>query len=123
MGLALAAELNGYPGPRHVLDLADKLELSAEQKERMQKLFDSMKAEAEPLGEKLLAQEAALNKQFAEQTITPESLKAATAEIGLTQAQLRSLTDREYTLGRTSSAIFHVERIYFERLNAAPPHA
>lgn len=89
MGLALAAELNGYPGPRHVLDLADKLELSAEQKERMQKLFDSMKAEAEPLGEKLLAQEAALNKQFAEHTITPESLKAATAEIGLTQARLR----------------------------------
>ena len=26
MGLALAAELNGYPGPSHVLELADKLE-------------------------------------------------------------------------------------------------
>jgi hypothetical protein len=25
MGLALAAELNGYPGPFHVLELADKL--------------------------------------------------------------------------------------------------
>ena len=32
MGLALAAELNGYPGPSHVLELADKLELSAEQR-------------------------------------------------------------------------------------------
>ena len=31
MGLALAAELNGYPGPSHVLELADKLDLSADQ--------------------------------------------------------------------------------------------
>src|SRR3954449_4895247 len=58
MGLALAAELNGYPGPSHVLELADKLDLSAEQKSRVQQLFDSMKAEAVPLGTKLLAQEA-----------------------------------------------------------------
>src|SRR5215475_1130417 len=28
MGLALAAELNGYPGPSHVLELADRLDLS-----------------------------------------------------------------------------------------------
>ena len=41
MGLALAAELNGYPGPSHVLELADKLELSAEQRASMQRLFDS----------------------------------------------------------------------------------
>jgi hypothetical protein len=32
MGLALAAELNGYPGPLHVLELADKLDLSADQR-------------------------------------------------------------------------------------------
>jgi hypothetical protein len=37
MGLALAAELNGYPGPSHVLELADKLELSAEQRASMQR--------------------------------------------------------------------------------------
>ncbi len=65
MGLALAAELNGYPGPSHVLELADKLELSAEQRASMQRLFDSMKAEAMPLGAKLIEQEAELDKQFA----------------------------------------------------------
>jgi len=32
MGLALAAELNGYPGPLHVLEPSDKLGLSVEQK-------------------------------------------------------------------------------------------
>jgi len=42
MGLALAAELNGYPGPSHVLELADRLELSADQRARVQTLFDSM---------------------------------------------------------------------------------
>jgi hypothetical protein len=46
MSLALAAELNGYPGPAHVLELADKLDLSADQRTRVQQLFDSMKAEA-----------------------------------------------------------------------------
>ena len=31
MGLALAAELNGYPGPLHVLELAETLDLTDEQ--------------------------------------------------------------------------------------------
>jgi hypothetical protein len=57
MGLALAAELNGYPGPSHVLELADRLELSTDQRAGVQRLFDSMKAEAVPLGSKLLEQE------------------------------------------------------------------
>jgi hypothetical protein len=48
-----------------------------------------MKAEAIPLGEKLLAQEAALDQQFANHSITLESLKTATAQIGVTQAELR----------------------------------
>ncbi len=76
MGLALAAELNGYPGPSHVLELADRLELSADQRSRIKGLFDSMKAEAVPLGSKLIEQEADLDRQFASRTVTPESLKA-----------------------------------------------
>ena len=89
MGLALPAELNGYPGPAHVLELSDQLGLSAEQKARVQSLFDSMKAEAVPLGAKLLEQEAALDEQFNNRSITPESLKAATAAIAVTQGELR----------------------------------
>jgi hypothetical protein len=75
MGLALAAELNGYPGPSHVLELADKLDLSPDQRAGIQRLFDSMKAEALPLGSRLMEQEADLDKQFASHTVTPESLK------------------------------------------------
>src|SRR5579872_6516636 len=43
MGLALAAELNGYPGPRHVLDFANQLGLTDEQRMRILELFDAMK--------------------------------------------------------------------------------
>jgi hypothetical protein len=89
MGLALAAELNGYPGPSHVLELADKLELTAAQRSEVQRLFDSMKAEAMPLGVRLIEQEADLDRQFAQRTVTPESLKASTAAVATTQGVLR----------------------------------
>ena len=89
MGLALAAELNGYPGPSHVLELADRLELSAEQRASVQKLFDSMKAEAVPLGTRLIEQEAGLDKQFADRSMTSEILKISTAAIAATQGMLR----------------------------------
>src|SRR6478672_1448645 len=89
MGLALAAELNGYPGPVHVLELADKLDLSTDQRASIQRLFDTMKAEAVPLGSKLIEQEADLDKQFASHTVTPDSLRASTAAAAATQGVLR----------------------------------
>jgi Heavy-metal resistance len=90
MGLALAAELNGYPGPAHVLELSDRLALSPTQKERIQKLFESMKVESAPIGARLIEQEGALDQQFASRSITPDTLKDATANIGATQAELRN---------------------------------
>jgi hypothetical protein len=101
MGLALAAELNGYPGPLHVLELADKLDLSADQRAGMQRLFDSMKAEAMPLGAKLIEQEADLDKQFADRTVTPESLRTSTAAVAATQGMLRE-THLKYHLSTGS---------------------
>jgi hypothetical protein len=89
MGLALAAELNGYPGPAHVLELADKLNLSPDQRLSIQRLFDSMKAEAVPLGTKLIEQEADLDRLFASRTVTPDSLRASTAAVATTQGTLR----------------------------------
>ena len=89
MGLALPAELNGYPGPSHVLELAAQLGLSEQQRGDVQALFNSMKAEAVPIGQRLLAAEQDLNRQFVERVITPERLKAATAEIGAIRSELR----------------------------------
>jgi Spy/CpxP family protein refolding chaperone len=90
MGLALAAELNGYPGPLHVIELANELGLSAAQKQRMQTLFAEMKAEASAIGEQLISEEAALDRLFARKEINAEALAAATNKIGVTQAALRA---------------------------------
>jgi len=90
MGLALAGELNGYPGPKHVLELAKKLNLTDAQRARAQQLFDEMKAEAVPLGQQLIAAEAGLERQFSGRTITPVSLTAATTAIGATWGTLRA---------------------------------
>jgi Spy/CpxP family protein refolding chaperone len=91
MGFALPAELNGYPGPSHVLENADALGLTAEQRERTKGLFDSMKAEAVPVGERLIDQETKLDRLFAAREITPATLGAVTEEIGTTQARLRQI--------------------------------
>lgn len=64
MGLALAAKLNGYPGPVHVLELAEPPGLSVTQKERVSGLLSAMKAEAVLLGEKLIAAETKFDGQF-----------------------------------------------------------
>jgi len=89
MGLAMPAELNSYPGPMHVLEHAAALNLTAEQRERTAALVATMKAEAIPLGERLIEQETRLDGLFANREITPASLQTATAEIGATQAHLR----------------------------------
>jgi Spy/CpxP family protein refolding chaperone len=90
MGLALPAELNGYPGPVHVLEHAGSLALSGEQRARVQALYEAMRAEAIPLGERLIGEETHLDRLFAERTVTADSLARATAEIGATQAALRA---------------------------------
>jgi Spy/CpxP family protein refolding chaperone len=98
MTLALAAELNGYPGPLHVIELADALALTPDQRTRMQALYQAMKAEAVPLGEQLITEEAELDRQFASHVVTEPTLIAATAQVGQTQATLRATHLRYHLL-------------------------
>ena len=91
MGLALAGELNGYPGPKHVLELADQLDLSPFQRERVGRIFEAMQSQAISLGKRIVEAEGALDTLFADGSIEPESLKAATSEIGRLQGQLRAI--------------------------------
>src|SRR6266403_2113948 len=62
IGMALAAELNGYPGPAHVLELASALDLSEAQRGRTQALFEEMQKAAMPLGNEVLATETELDQ-------------------------------------------------------------
>ena len=90
MGLALAAELNGYPGPRHVLDLATELQLTAEQKRRTNELFEAMRQETSTLGAQVIEAERTLDRLFAEKQATPQSVAAATQAAGTAQGALRA---------------------------------
>src|SRR5438477_13075643 len=60
MGLAVAAELNGYPGPKHLIEIAEKIGLSDVQLSAARSMFESMKVETIGIGERLIEQEAAL---------------------------------------------------------------
>src|SRR5437868_12677938 len=64
MGMALAAELNSYPGPAHVLELASALDLSEAQRGRTQALFEEMQKTAMLLGNEVLAKETELDQAF-----------------------------------------------------------
>jgi Spy/CpxP family protein refolding chaperone len=91
MGMALAAELNGYPGPAHVLELADKLKLTEDQLRQVTVIHDHMSAAAKPLGADLISREETLDQQFAKGDITPERLAAETVEIGELHGRLRAI--------------------------------
>ena len=89
MGMALPAELNRYPGPVHVLELADGMDLSAGQRTEIQALYEAMQAEARPLGRQVLDREAELDRLFAEGRATPQGIADVTAAIGDLQGRLR----------------------------------
>lgn len=89
MGLAKAAELNGFPGPKHVLELAQQLELSAVQSAQTQKAYDKMHAQAVRLGKLIVAQEQALDSLLATQKITASQLRTRVTAIANWQGELR----------------------------------
>jgi Spy/CpxP family protein refolding chaperone len=64
-GLAKAAELSGVAGPRHVLDLATELALSASQRQAIAAVHDAMGVEARRLGAELIEAERRLSDAFA----------------------------------------------------------
>ena len=91
MGLAKAAELNGYPGPAHVLELAGELALSAEQRARTQAVWQAMDARARALGQQVVDAERELDALFASKQVTRERLGEQLDRIGVLQAQLRAV--------------------------------
>jgi Spy/CpxP family protein refolding chaperone len=88
-GLARPAELNHYPGPRHVLDLARGLELSAAQEASTREVFDRMRERALALGPRLVEQERRIERFFASGETDTAGLAALLAEAGRLQAELR----------------------------------
>ena len=86
--LALPAELNGLPGPRHVLDLADQLDLSPDQQTQVQHVYDRYLADAVPAGERYLAAAQALEEGLRSRAISEEELSALVAEASRLEGEL-----------------------------------
>ncbi|TMK77059.1 MAG: periplasmic heavy metal sensor [Actinobacteria bacterium] len=93
MGLARAAEMNGYPGPRHVLDAVreGRLHLSPEQAQAVERLFDDMGLKAKRLGDMILKEERALEEEFRKGTISEAALQRSVTRIAALQGQLRAV--------------------------------
>lgn len=88
-GLALAAELNGVPGPAHLLELRDEISLSADQAAAIQAIFDEMKSEAVAAGARLIEAEEAIETAFRAGGLADERLRALIAEAEAARAELR----------------------------------
>ncbi len=88
-GLAKAAELNGVPGPMHLLELKDEIPLSPDQVQKIETLYDEMKASAVELGKELIRLERELELQFQNRTVTNASLKESLSAISDTRETLR----------------------------------
>ncbi len=89
MGLALAAELNGYPGPTHVLDLAEELSLTPDQAARAEALRAEMSEAAAELGAEIVRREAMLDALFASGAAELEALHRQVSDLARLQGELR----------------------------------
>ena len=88
-GYALAAELNHHPGPAHVLELGERLELTRAQNQAVRRLEATVHATARPLGRRLVALERELDSGFRSGAITRRKLASLTAEIARVEGLLR----------------------------------
>jgi hypothetical protein len=89
MGMAKPAELNHYPGPKHVLDLAVDLRLSQEQRAEIERIRNAMLSEAIRIGERIIEGEAELNRRFAHGHIDELILEELSTQIAAHYGELR----------------------------------
>jgi Spy/CpxP family protein refolding chaperone len=89
MGLAKSAELNGHPGPMHVLELDKELKLTAEQRHLVKAAFDRMKARAVQLGAAYVKAEQAVDAAFKAGTADSTAVAARVAEANRLLGEVR----------------------------------
>lgn len=90
MGASLAAELNGVPGPMHVLQLQDQLQVTAAQRASLERIVAAMKETAQRLGEQVIASERELDRAFRSGQADEAGIRALAARLGVLNADLRA---------------------------------
>ena len=117
LGFAKAAELNGYPGPAHVLELAAQLQLSPQQEAQTRALHARMEAQAKASGARLVDAERELDALFRNRSVTAELLsdalrKVASAQAGVRQAHLLAHLEQARLLSAEQVARYNALRGY-----------
>ncbi len=90
-GLAKPAELNGVPGPAHLLELAQKIGLSADQMEKLKQLYAQMREQAIALGHEYMQAERSLDDYFKASQFSDAQLRAKVDQASQALANLRYL--------------------------------
>jgi hypothetical protein len=125
MGLARPAELNHYPGPRHVLDLSKELGLDDAQYAALSASFDRMHAEAVRLGNAYVDAETRLEAFFARGGGSPAAMEALVASAADRLGELRAVHLRAHL--ETRRILTPEQIVRYDRLRgygaSGDPHA
>ena len=87
--MAIPAELNGVPGPTHLLELRDEIGLDEEQVAAITAVRDRMREGAIAAGERFIEAERALDAAFAEGVPSADDLARLVREAGEARTALR----------------------------------
>lgn len=90
-GLAKPAELNGFPGPLHLLELKDRLPLSERQYEAVLAVYHAMRTDAVAEGARFLKAERALDSAFERRDIDAAKLRRLIDRAAESRARLREI--------------------------------
>jgi len=90
-GMASYADLNGYPGPKHVLEMRDTLRLTDDQEKNLEAIFDEMSENARAKGELIIAKEIELDAKFRLGVATMSGVLRLSGEIGMLRGELRAV--------------------------------
>lgn len=88
-GYAKAAELNHYPGPMHLLELADRLGLDEAQRSEAQRMLTAHKADARAIGAKVVQGERELDALFRRGDVGAAELERAVAAAAKVEGEYR----------------------------------
>ena len=89
MGLAKAAELNHYPGPKHVLEFSEELNLTEEQVNKTNNLTIEMKENAISLGNQIIEKEKELDSLFSKSIAEEKIVQSLLIAISKLNGELR----------------------------------
>ena len=119
-GLAKAAELNGMPGPLHLLELKDQIPLTTEQVAVITRIYESMREAATTEGERFIEAERSLEDAFRAGIATEENLLRMLEEIGRSRARLRFIHLSAHL--ETPSLLTEEQIVRYDALRGYRPH-